>query len=300
MIIRMNGHLCEEEQAVISVYDHGFLYGLGLFETFRTYGGEPFLLAEHLNRLAAGCRELAIAFEPDLERVTAEVAELLRVNALEDGYFRYSVSAGADTLGLPVGVYTQPTEVLYVKALPPRDVSIYTGGRSLQLLKLPRNTPEGLYRLKSFHYMNNILAKRELQGYAWAQGAEGLLLTEDGYLAEGVVSNLFFVKDGVLYTPSLETGILPGITRAETMRLAEQLALTVHEGLYVWEDLTGADEAFLTNSIQEIVPVTKAYMPSGEALRIGSGQPGVWTRKLMDAYLQATGTSAPRAEGEAP
>jgi len=297
MIISMNGHLCEEEQAVISVYDHGFLYGLGLFETFRTYGGEPFLLAGHMARLAAGCRELDIAFEPDLERVKAEVAELLRANALQDGYFRYSVSAGVDTLGLPAGAYARPTAVLYVKALPLRDERVYAGGRALQLLKLPRNTPEGLYRLKSFHYMNNILAKRELQSYAWAQGAEGLMLTEDGYLAEGIVSNLFFVQNGTLYTPSLETGILSGITRAEVIRLAERLELPVQEGLYVWEDLQGADEAFVVNSIQEIVPAGTLYVPSGEAAHIGSGKPGPFTRKLMDAYSQATGK--PQAEGEA-
>lgn len=284
MIISINGKLMDEQQAVVSVYDHGFLYGLGLFETFRTYNKVPFLLPEHLERLAEGCKELGIVYEPHLDRVQKLVNELLAANELQDAYIRYSVSAGVEVLGLPSGDYGQPTEIIYIKALPPRDTKTYEEGKSVQLLKLPRNTPEGLYRFKSFHYMNNILAKRELGQYPWAAGAEGLMMSEEGYVAEGIVSNIFFIKDGTVYTPSLDTGILAGITRAHVLRIAQKGQVPTQDGLYRWEDLEDADEVFLVNSIQEIVPVTKLYTPSGQATSVGTGAVGPITRKLRQWY----------------
>lgn len=285
MIISMNGKLMDEQQAVVSVYDHGFLYGLGLFETFRTYNKVPFLLPEHLERLAGGCREIGIVYEPNVAYVRKLVDDLLDANELQDAYIRLSVSAGVDALGLPTGDYAQPTEIVYIKPLPPRDAKLYEEGKALQLLKLPRNTPEGLYRFKSFHYMNNILAKRELQQYAWAEGAEGLMMSEEGYVAEGIVSNVFFIKNGTCYTPSLKTGILPGITRAHVLRIAQQQGIPVQDGLYRWEDLTEADEIFLVNSIQEMVPVTTLYTPTGQAISVGAGGAlGPITRQLSQTY----------------
>ena len=284
MIISVNGILTDDKEAVVSVYDHGFLYGLGLFETFRTYKKEPFLLHEHLRRLTEGCRELGIDYEPDLAHIQRLIDELLRANNLEDAYIRYSVSAGIDILGLPSDDYQNPTEIIYIKPLPPRDEKIYAQGKALQLLKLPRNTPEGLYRFKSFHYMNNILAKRELQKYDWAAGAEGLMLTEEGYVAEGIVSNIFFIKDETCYTPSLDTGILPGITRAYVLQLAQQQQIPTQGGLYRWEDLMEADEVFLVNSIQEIVPITTLFTPSGQSHAVGKGIVGPITRQLSELY----------------
>jgi 4-amino-4-deoxychorismate lyase len=292
MKISVNGSIYQEQEAVISVYDHGFLYGLGLFETFRTYAGEPFLLEEHLARLTEGCIQLGIDFAPEEQRVRQLLALLLGENNLQDAYFRYTLSAGVDILGLPASTYQNATEIVYIKPLLPKDDSVYVRGKSLQLLKLPRNTPEGPYRMKSFHYMNNILAKRELQSYAWASGAEGLMLTEEGYVAEGIVSNVFFVKNGVCYTPSLDTGILPGITRAFVLRLAKLHHFSVKEGLYRWEDLSAADEIFFVNSIQEIVPVTQLFIPDGQAYAVGQGRPGESTRKLMQIYNESTGSGS--------
>ncbi|MBD0384575.1 aminodeoxychorismate lyase [Paenibacillus sedimenti] len=284
MIISINGTLYEEQQAVVSVYDHGFLYGLGLFETFRTYKGRPFLLPQHLHRLEEGCSELGITYEPNIERIQQLISKLLEANNLSDAYIRFSVSAGVDALGLPSGAYQQPNEIIYIKPLPPRDANLYEKGKALQLLKLPRNTPEGLYRFKSFHYMNNILAKRELQNYEWAKGAEGLMLTEDGYLAEGIVSNLFFIKDSIMFTPSLDTGILPGITRAHVLKLAQSNQIHTQDGLYTWENLIDADEVFIVNSIQEIVPITTLYTPSGQNHPIGRSSAGPITRQLIELY----------------
>jgi 4-amino-4-deoxychorismate lyase len=291
MKISINGSIYEEQEAVVSVYDHGFLYGLGLFETFRTYGGKPFLLQEHLTRLSDGCMELGIEFEPNERAVQDLIDLLLRENDLQDAYFRYTVSAGVELLGLPASTYKNPTEIVYVKELPPTDESVYTQGKSLQLLKLPRNTPEGLYRLKSFHYMNNILAKRELQSYEWAGGSEGLLLSEEGYVAEGIVSNIFFIKNSICYTPSLETGILPGITRAFVLKLAERRCnLIAIEGLFRWEDLLAADEIFYVNSIQEMVPVTQLFTPDRRSFQVGRGTPGNFTRQLIQLYKESTGS----------
>lgn len=291
MIISINGKLYDEQDAVVSVYDHGFLYGLGLFETFRTYRGVPFLLQEHLVRLKQGCNELGISFEPDADRLKEQLTELLHVNRLEDAYIRYTVSAGVDLLGLPSGSYHNPTEIIYIKPLPPRDHSMYEQGRALQLLKQPRNTPEGLYRLKSFHYMNNIMAKRELQSYPWAAGAEGLMLTEDGFVAEGIVSNILFINESTCFTPSLETGILPGITRAFVLQSAGQFGLSLQEGMYTWEDLVKADEVFIVNSIQEIVPISHLYTPNGQTLAIGDNRetPGMYTKQLMNHYQETAG-----------
>lgn len=275
--IGRNGKLVTKEQAVVSVFDHGFLYGIGLFETMRTYGGVPFRLAAHLDRLADGCRRLGIAYAPDEGEVRRLIGELLAANGLQDGYIRYSVSAGEGPLGLPDGPYLSPETVMYCKPLPPVPVR-----KPLQLLRLRRNTPEGPLREKSFHYMNNVLARREMAGYPWAAGAEGLFLDEAGHVAEGVVSNVFFVTDGVLHTPDLAAGILPGITRAEVMRLAAEAGIHVREGLYVPEDMWRAEEVFVTNAIQELVPVDKVYDPDG-AVR-WSGEPGPVTRQLQDAY----------------
>lgn len=305
------------DQAVISVMDHGFMYGLGLFETFRTYGGRPFLLEQHLQRLEAGCKALGIAHQVDHGRVEAEIAELLAWNGLDEGYIRYTVTAGEGPLGLPVGDYEKPRVVVYVKPLPETGELLYTYGKPLWRLATPRNTPEGEVRFKSLHYMNNVLAKRELAGlereaqqtadrsetHERVHGhvhvrrpvvapAEGLQLTADGWLAEGIVSNVFFARNGRLYTPDVGTGILPGVTRAMVLELAAEQGIAAEEGRYTWDELLAADEVFLTNSIQELVPVTELVepgQPGGQAtLRrtIGSGQIGPMTRLLLGEYRE--------------
>lgn len=282
MIVGLNGQCIDDSQAVVSIYDHGFLYGIGLFETFRTYGGRAFLLDRHLDRMRQGLAELAIRFEPKAVDVERLIAQLLEANALADAYVRYTVTAGEDILGLPGNAYDRPTVVVYVKPLP----AASGASRSLQLLRLSRNTPESGIRLKSLHYMNNILGKRELLGYPWASGAEGLFLDGRGYLAEGLVSNVFFVSDGVLHTPDLGTGILPGVTRQFVLELAQRLGLKTEEGFYRWEALREADEVFLTNSVQELVAVGTLFDGEGRHYPVGNGCAGPWTKRLREAYAQ--------------
>jgi 4-amino-4-deoxychorismate lyase len=287
--IGLNQEIVEAKDAVVSALDHGFLYGMGLFETFRTYGGVPFLLRRHLDRLADGCRQLGIPFEGDEASLRKWIRQVMDANELQEAYIRYTVTAGEDILGLPAGNYRKPTELLYIKALPVAAPALYTEGKSLQLLRIPRNTPEGPVRLKSLHYMNNILAKRELAGYASAaDGAEGLMLTEQGFIAEGIVSNLFYIRDGVLHTPDIAAGILPGITREMVLELAPAAGLQIEEGFYRWEQLLAADEVFLTNSVQELVPVTKLWHSKGEAVGISGERCGKITAELIRLYRERT------------
>ncbi|AIQ10658.1 aminotransferase class IV [Paenibacillus durus] len=287
--IGINSGVVDAGDAVVSVRDHGFLYGIGLFETFRTYVGRPFLLERHLKRMAEGCRQLGIPFKPDPAGLTEWIAELMKRNGLQEAYIRHTVTAGEDVLGLPAGDYTCPNQVLFTKALPQRPVKLDINGKELQLLKLPRNTPEGPVRFKSLHYMNNILAKRELSLYtSAARGAEGLMLTERGEVAEGIVSNVFFIKEGRLFTPDESAGILPGITREMVMELARSEGLEAQTGLYPWETLKEADEVFLTNSIQEIVPVTILW-EENEGTVVGSGLAGPVTSLLLKKYRQRAG-----------
>ncbi|MNC11811.1 Branched-chain-amino-acid aminotransferase [compost metagenome] len=287
--IGLNQKIVEAKDAVVSALDHGFLYGMGLFETFRTYGAVPFLLRRHLDRLADGCRQLGIPFEPDEADLGDWIRRVMDANKLQEAYIRYTVTAGEDILGLPAGEYTRPNHLLYIKELPKAPAALYTEGKPLQLLRIPRNTPEGPVRLKSLHYMNNILAKRELAGYASAAGgAEGLMLTDKGFIAEGIVSNLFYLKDGVLHTPDIAAGILPGITREMVLELAPGAGLRIEEGFYRWEQLLAAEEVFLTNSVQEIVPVTTLWSGTDDAVSISGGRRGKNTAELIRLYRERT------------
>lgn len=286
MKLWMNGTICDEHEAMVSVFDHGFLYGMGLFETFRTYGGTPFLLQEHLARLMDGCQELDIDLSviPTGDVLSAHVQELLESNGLRDAYIRFSVSAGNGPLGLQTNPYVQPNLILYMKELPVFNPSLYEDGKALQRMNLRRNSPEGRLRRKSFHYMNSILAKQELGSYPWAQGAEGLMFNEHGQMAEGIVSNVFFIREGVCCTPALDTGILPGITRDCVMKLALKSGLRLQEGHYRWEDLLAAEEAFVTNSIQEIVPINRLFDIDGQTHVVGNGKVGRITAQLLKMY----------------
>lgn len=289
--IGIDGRVVSTADAVISVMDHGLMYGMGLFETFRTYGGIPFLLERHLERLQEGCRLLGIRYVPEAGETQAWLSRLMAANGLEEAYIRLTVTAGEEALGLPCGDYKSPRQLVYIKPLPLVPDSLYSEGKALRLLKTPRNTPETPWRLKSLHYMNNIMAKRELQSdpEAVSLHAEGLMLTEQGELAEGIVSNIFFVKNGILYTPDVGTGILPGITRAVVLELAGELGIPACEGRYGWEDLQQADEVFTTGSVQEIMPITRLLEDGKEQQAIRGGQAGPLTRTLLKAYRKKAG-----------
>jgi 4-amino-4-deoxychorismate lyase len=235
-----------KERATISAFDHGYMYGLGLFETFRVDDGHPFLLDDHFQRLQNGLRTLGIKWSMTREEIVRVVGTLLKANELESAYVRWNVAAGPNDLGLYTGDYTKPTTIVYMKPLP-TEMDIKKDAR---ILSLKRNTPEGEFRLKSHHYLNNVLAKRELGD---ASNVEGIFLTETGFVAEGVVSNLFWVKEGVVFTPSVKTGILDGIMRQFVLSLLNYKKIPYQIGFFRPDDVMNADEAFITNSIQEVV-----------------------------------------------
>ena len=272
MLIYVNGTYVEASEAKISPYDHGYLYGLGVFETFRIYDGHPFLLDDHYERLMDALSTLQIEWTMTKEDVCRILQELLVRNGLNHAYIRFNVSAGIDEIGLQTEVYEEPSVIVFIKPLAAPGVVVEKEGI---ILKQTRNTPEGAFRLKSHHYLNNILGKREIGNVV---SKEGIFLTEAGHIAEGIVSNLFFVKGSVLYTPSLETGILNGITRAFIIQIAEMLNIQVEEGFFTKDELLSADEVFVTNSVQEIVPfrhIEESDFP---------GKEGEVTKQLMRVY----------------
>ncbi|KHF38309.1 aminodeoxychorismate lyase [Halalkalibacter okhensis] len=249
MFVYVNGQIVSKEQAVISAFDHGFMYGLGLFETFRVDDGHPFLLDDHFRRLQAGLKTLGISWSMGREEILRVIQQLLKANNLQSAYVRWNVSAGRQDLGLYTGEYEEPTVIVYMKPLPTTQAAC----KKANVLTIKRNTPEGSIRLKSHHYLNNVLAKREIGDDS---NVEGIFLTEAGFIAEGVVSNLFWVKDQVVYTPAVETGILDGITRQFILALLEESGIAYEVGFYRPDDVLNADEAFITNSIQEIVTLS--------------------------------------------
>ncbi|AJD89413.1 4-amino-4-deoxychorismate lyase [Jeotgalibacillus malaysiensis] len=248
MKLWLNGEIMEESDARISPFDHGFLYGMGAFETFRTYEGFPFLIGDHLKRLQFAMGEMGIESDLRIGDVKRVVTELRVANGGADGYFRLNVSAGVRGIGLDPSPYTDPVVMLLQKPLTPPPAE-----RHAQWLKLRRNTPETAIRLKSHHYFNNLAARKEVADVK----TEGIFLTEEGVISEGLASNVYWVKDGTLYTPDLSTGMLEGITRKMVLTLARAEGIPVKEGRFTPEDTQGASEWFLSNSIQEIVPIAQ-------------------------------------------
>ncbi|RDI38435.1 4-amino-4-deoxychorismate lyase [Falsibacillus pallidus] len=267
-----NGKIVKKDELRISPFDHGFMYGLGVFETFRTYDGHPFLLDDHLHRLENGLKALNIEWPVRKEAVLREIKNLSDANGLSDSYIRFNVSAGIGDIGLQTEPYSRPEIIIFQKELPTgRPLNEKEG----KVLKLRRNTPETDERLKSHHYFNNVAAKRELGP---DRNLEGIFLTKEGWLAEGITSNLFWVKDARLFTPFLETGILNGVTREFILTLASKLGIEAEEGLFGCEELLHADEVFFTNSIQEIIP---AYKVDGHPF---PGKDGQVVKQLYDRY----------------
>ncbi|MED4586632.1 aminodeoxychorismate lyase [Brevibacillus choshinensis] len=277
MHVYVNGTIYPAEQASVSVMDHGFLYGIGLFETLRVYDRRLFLWEAHYARLCSGLLALRITPAWTSEELVAAVLQTIDANGLSDAYVRLSVTAGPEGVGLVADGYERPS--LFVFAKPVAPLADPPHPKRLQTLELPRQTAEGHQRFKSHNYLNNALAKQELSGAP--SDVEGLFLTHDGYLAEGIVSNLFWLNHDRLYTPSLDTGILDGVTRQHVLLLAKRMGLPAEEGRFRLEALREADEVFVTNSVQEIVPVLEI---DGHLV---SSNYGKYTQELHRAYRES-------------
>jgi branched-chain amino acid aminotransferase len=279
--IYINGTLYDKEDAKISVYDHGLLYGDGVFEGLRSYGGKVFRLEQHLDRLYDSAKAIWLQIPIAKSELAKAVNETLTVNGIEDGYIRLVVTRGAGSLGLDPNRTSDPQVIIitdYITLYPPE---YYENGLEIISVSTIRNHPAALSpRVKSLNYLNNILAKIEgLQ----AGCVEALMLNHKGEIAECTGDNIFLVSRGDLLTPPIDAGILEGITRDVVIELAKNDGLTVREIPLTRHDVYIADECFLTGSAAEVIPVVKV-----DSRTIGDGKPGVITRELIARFHELT------------
>ncbi len=278
-LVYVNGRYVPKEEASVSVFDHGFLYGDGIFEGIRAYNGRVFKLDEHLDRLYESAHTLLLEIPLSKEELREAVLETCRRNGLRDCYIRLVVSRGVGDLGLDPRKCRQPTVIVIADRIQLYPEEMYRNGLRVATVPTRRNAAETLNpRIKSLNYLNNILAKIEanLSGYP-----EVIMLTAEGYVAECTGDNVFIVKKGTLLTPPKHMGILEGITRNTVMDLARAEGIPVAEEVFTRHDLFNADEAFLTGTAAEVVPVVEA-----DGRRIGTGHPGPITRRLMELFRE--------------
>jgi branched-chain amino acid aminotransferase len=255
MLIYLNDRLVGEGEAVVSVFDHGFLYGDGIYETMRAYDGVVFKLDEHIKRLGRSAALIELDLKRDDESIKRAVYETLSANGLREAYIRLTVSRGQGPLGLDPALCEEPTFVIMASEFREYPKSYYEEGLMITVARTRRNLSEALDpRIKSLNFLNNILAKVEAKR---AGAFEALMLNHRGFITECTISNVFFVGKGVLKTPSVGCGILDGITRAVVMEFAKGEGIPVEEGEYTVDDILSADEVFLTNSTLEVVPVSE-------------------------------------------
>ncbi len=255
MQIHLNGRLVPAKDAVISVFDHGFLYGDGIFETMRVYDGVTFMLDEHLRRLYRSASMIGLTIPVEIDSLKASVYDTLIANSLKNAFVRLTVSRGHGPVGIDPDLCPSPTIVIIAQEMKAYPKSFYERGISLIIAETKRNFKEALNpQIKSLNFLNNILAKIE----AKKKGAyDAIMLNVYGKLAEGTISNIFFFKDNILCTPSTECGILDGITRGIVIELAQKDGLIVEEGEFTREDLYSAEGVFITNTTLEVMPVSR-------------------------------------------
>ncbi|MBX7072296.1 MAG: branched-chain-amino-acid transaminase [Pirellulales bacterium] len=279
--VYINGKLYDKENAKVSVYDHGFLYGDGVFEGLRSYGGRVFRLDQHLDRLWKSAKAIWLEIPISREVMAKGVNDTLRANQIDDGYIRLVVSRGAGSLGLDPNRTSDPQVIIITDHIALYPQELYERGLEIVTASTLRNHPAALSpRIKSLNYLNNILAKIEgLQ----AGCIEALMLNTKGEVAECTGDNIFLVKNGELYTPPLDAGILEGITRDAVIELALAAGIQVHQDPLTRHDVYIADECFLTGTAAEVIPVVKV-----DGRQIGDGVPGSISIKLREQFHRLT------------
>ena len=281
LLVYIDGGLVPEEQAKISVFDHGLLYGDGIFEGIRAYNGLVFRLDDHLRRLYRSAKAILLNIPLSLEAMTAAVLETIRANELRDAYVRVVVTRGLGDLGLDPRKCPKPSVIIIAASIQLYPEEVYEKGMSLITCVTRRNSPNALDpAIKSLNYLSNVLAKIEANQ---AGVPEGIMLSIDGYVAECTADNLFVVSDNHLLTPPVAVGSLQGITRAVVMELGERLGMTVEKRLFRIQTVYCADEAFLTGTAAEIVPIA-----SVDGRIVGDGKPGPVTKRLRNEFVDLT------------
>jgi branched-chain amino acid aminotransferase len=274
--IFLNGKIISVTEGSISTEDRGFLYGDGIFETLRSYNGEPFKLTEHLERMRCSAEKLKIIPEYTNAEISESLTKLLAKNSVQDAYIRITLSRGEGGNALQMSDGLRSTILLQVKPFKPYDEKLYYEGMCLAVSGHRRSTTSPIGRHKTTNLLTSILLKEE----AGSKSAhDSIVLNTDGYVAECIVSNIFMVADGSVITPSLDTNILPGITRRTVLDICRDSGIPASEDRFKIETLIKADEVFITNSLMEIMPVSKI-----EGNKIGKTVPGEITQQLMSAY----------------
>jgi branched-chain amino acid aminotransferase len=275
-IIYLNGRLIPRSKAKLSPFDHGFLYGYGLFETMRAYNGHIFHLDCHLARLRHSAESIGLADRLTAFDLEAACTKTLDANKLKDARLRLTISAGEGDMTPDPSTCSSPTVLITARNFIPLPSEKYESGFKAALSSLRRNSQSPLSRLKSTCYMENILARTAARAAGYD---EAIFLNEQGYLAEGSTTNIFLASNGELITPSLESGVLPGITREAVLEIARASNIKVMERQVELKELIEAEEAFFTNSIVELMPLTWV-----EGKPIGTGKPGQLSKELLAAY----------------
>jgi branched-chain amino acid aminotransferase len=281
-IVNVNGRIVDQEHARVSVFDHGFLYGEGVYETLRTYHAQPFLLDRHLRRLRNSASMLALPIPVDDADIETRIRDTMRAGGFRAGagpeaYIRLLVTRGVGELSYDPAACAEPTVVVIVKPHLDPLPEVFALGVTAVIVSTVRNHPGTVSPLiKSNNLLNNALAMQE----AVRRGAfEGIMRNYRGELAECTTSNLFLVNNSAALTPPLDAGLLPGITRQLLFEIGAERGIEVREAVLRDEDLFGADEAFLTSTTREIVPIVRV-----DDRRIGTGRPGPITGALLEAF----------------
>jgi branched-chain amino acid aminotransferase len=286
MRIYINGKLVPESQAKVSVFDHGLLYGDGVFEGIRAYNGRVFMLGEHIDRLFRSAKAIDLAIPMTAEGLSRAVVRTCKANRIKNGYVRLVVTRGVGTLGLNPYVCKKPQVIIIAAGIQLYPRKLYDEGLGIITVGTMRNHAEAVNpRIKSLNYLNNVLAKIE----ALNSGVmECIMLNPQGYVAEASGDNVFAVRGGTMLTPPTWCGALEGITREVVMDLAPEMGCKVREEVLTRYDLYTADEVFLTGTAAEIIGVTEI-----DRRRIGDGKPGPLTRELRKRFarlVKSTGT----------
>lgn len=281
--IFLNDRYVDKNEAVISVFDHGFLYGDGVFEGIRVYNGNVFKLEEHLNRLYASAHSIMLMIPYTKEELEQIIVDTVRKNDLLSAYIRIVVSRGPGDLGLDPRNCSKPSVIVIAEALAIYPKKLYDKGLKLASVATRRNRPDVLSpQVKSLNYLNNILVKLE----STQSGAdEALMLNDQGYVTEGSADNIFIVKNGKILTPPVYLGALEGITRNAIIEIARNLGYIMEEAPFTRHDVYVADEVFLTGTAAEVIPVVEVDRRS-----IQNGKPGEVTKHLLCAFREAVTT----------